>query len=57
MSIQKNMKKLKVKLLQRVANVIVKKIKNSKSDKEQNYWVNMGESLDAYCVGNEIYLD
>jgi len=51
------MKKIKIKIYQKIADSIIIKIKNAKSKAMVNRWYNLGMTLNDYCVAQEIYLD
>ena len=51
------MKKLFIKLLQRIADYIVERVENSTTEDAVKYWYELGMSLDRWCVNREIYLN
>jgi hypothetical protein len=49
---------LRRKMAQRYADLIIRQLKNSKTEFEFNYWMNQGVMLDSKMVGlYDIYLD
>ena len=45
------------KFLQKIANLIVEKIKNSKTKNEAELWFNIGMSINQWLVKRNIWLD
>lgn len=53
--IMKRINKIKVRILQIIANFICERLRNS-PDKEFEYWLSVGYGLDFWCVERGIYL-
>jgi len=51
------MKKIKIKLYQKFADFIVKKVENAKDKKQMNHWLKIGNTFNEYCVNQDLYLD
>ena len=51
------MRKIKIFIFQKIADFIVKRVENSKSEKQMKFWYNEGMVFNDYCLDREIELN